>query len=65
MAWKPFQSKICIDFDHSSSHLEELWPQGQGKAAQMGPMMRTGGKKLSSAKNSSHLSPSVHPLPAA
>lgn len=41
MAWKPFQSQICIDFEHSSIQLEELWQQQQVKAAQ--GMMKLGG----------------------
>jgi len=36
MAEKPFQSEICIDFDHSSSQLEELWHQGQSESSSDG-----------------------------
>lgn len=43
MAWKPFQIQICIDLEHSSIQLEELWQQQQVKAAQIGGMKKFGG----------------------
>lgn len=42
MAWKPFQIQICIDLEHSSIQLEELWQKQQAKAAQIGGMKKLG-----------------------